>query len=155
MNKNNRTSDISYSETSNTAEELKNAKSKLLEGFENYLKTQSDLCVDNVNLLEILPDLLKLQNTKGLIYSRSWNKHGDLSAFFNLERKWDRIYNIMDKAMKNGVETLHSDKSSSSTPTETFLDTIVDLGLYALMWAGYIRECYPEEYASFKSSNQL
>lgn len=153
MNKNNSGLDILYSETSNGDEELKELKSDILKRFKTYLESQSELCVDNKNLLEILPDLLKLQNTKGLIYSRSWNKHGDLSAFFNLERKWDRIYNIMDKAMKDGIDSLHSEKSA--TPTETFLDTVIDLGLYALMWAGYIKECHPDEYKAFKSSNQL
>ena len=146
-NKNNKI-DIPYSESPKCSE-----RSEILQGFSDYLSGQKDFCQDNINLLEILPDLLKLQNTKGLIYSRSWNKHGDLSAFFNLERKWDRIYNIMEKAMKDGVDSLHSEKSS--TPTETFLDTVVDLGLYALMWAGYIRECHPEEYEQFKQSNRL
>lgn len=128
-------------------------RAELLRGFETYLNDQHTLCVDNINLLEMLPKLLKLQNDKGNLYGRSYAKHGDLSIFFNLERKWDRIANIMDKAMKNGVDSLHTE--ASETPTETFMDTVVDLGLYALMWAGYIRETRPEAFKRFVHSNTL
>ena len=55
--------------------------------------------------------------------------------------------------MKEGLDSLLSD--SSSTPTETFMDTIVDLGMYSLMWAGYIRENYPDEFEKFVRSNKL
>lgn len=149
----NGTLDIISSESSKKSEELETLKSKLLKGFSDYLESQSDLCVDNVNLMDIFPKLLKLQNEKGRVYGRSYAKHGDLSIFFNLERKWDRIQNIMERAMKDGVNSLFSE--SSSTPTETFLDTIVDLGMYSLMWAGYIRETHPEEFEKFVSSNKL
>ena len=124
-------------------------KSKMME----YFSTQKELCIDNQQILDILPDLLKLQNHKGLIYGRSWCKHEDLSAYFNLERKFDRISNIMGKAMKQGLDSIYSEQSS--TPTETFVDTIVDLGLYALMWVGMIKELHPEEYQKFIKNNQL
>lgn len=130
-------------------------KAEILAGFEDYLNSQEDFCVDNLNIMEILPKLLKLQNQKGLIYGRSWCKHSDMSAFFNLERKWDRIYNIMVTAMKDGMDTLHGEQSSTSTPTETFVDTITDLALYSLMWVGYIRECNPDEFEKFVAANQL
>lgn len=156
--------DILYSQGSNSSDTLISQaaevlidqaaqKENLLKGFQDYLNSQVELCKDNVNLLEIFPHLLKLQNEKGRVYGRSYAKHGDLSIFFNLERKWDRIYNIMERVMKEGMESLYSE--SSSTPTETFLDTVVDLGMYSLMWAGYIKETHPEMFEKFMRSNQL
>ena len=128
-------------------------KEALIDGFQDYVYRQSQLCSDNVNLMEIFPQLLKLQNDKGRVYGRSYAKHGDVSIFLNVERKFDRISNIMDRAMREGLDTLHSE--SSSTATETFLDTVVDLGLYSLMWVGYIKDEYPEEYQKFLVANNL
>lgn len=139
--------------TDDTGETFTDDRTQFFNGFADYLSKQTTLCKDNQNLLEILPQLLKLQNDKGNIYGRSYAKHGELSIFFNLERKWDRIANIMERVMKEGLDTLHSE--SSSTPTETFLDTVVDLGLYSLMWAGYIKENYPNEYEKFVENNKL
>lgn len=153
MGKINGSIDINYTKNAKQVEDLKDLKSNLLKGFNEYLVSQQELCVDNVNLMEIFPKLLKLQNEKGRVYGRSYAKHGDLSIFFNLERKWDRISTIMERVMKEGLDSLHSD--SSSTPTETFMDTIVDLGMYSLMWAGYIRENYPDEFEKFVRSNKL
>lgn len=128
-------------------------KQELLKGFEQYLDSQDELCEDNVAMMKLMPKLLKLQNDKGRVYGRSYAKHGDVSIFLNVERKFDRISNIMDKAMKDGVDTLYT--AQSSTPTETFMDTIVDLGLYGLMWAGYIADEHPEVYNQFLSLNKL
>lgn len=153
MSEFNELGDILSSQGSNPDESLDSQKTELLKGFQEYLKSQSELCKDNLNLLEILPHLLKLQNEKGRVYGRSYAKHGDLSIFFNLERKWDRIYNIMERVMKEGMESLYSE--SSSTPTETFLDTVVDLGMYSLMWAGFIKETHPEMFEQFMRSNHL
>lgn len=125
----------------------------LLTGWKEYFSCQTSLNHDNKNMLSILPDILKLQNEKERVYGRSWCKHGDLSAFFNLERKWDRIQNIMERAMKEGTDTLFS--AESGTPTETILDTIIDLGCYSIMWAGYIKERYPELFEQFKAQNGL
>lgn len=125
----------------------------LVQEFQDYVDSQSKLCTDNIGLMEILPSLLKLQNDKGRVYGRSYAKHGDVSIFLNIERKFDRISNIMDRAMREGTDTLHSE--ASSTATETFLDTVVDLGLYSLMWAAFIRENYPDEWETFLTANKL
>lgn len=127
-------------------------REKLKKDLCDYIDN-TDMCVDNINILGMMPVLLKLQNDKARLYGRSWCKHGDMSAFFNVERKWDRISNIMDNAMDKGLETLHS--KESSTATETFLDTVIDLGLYGMMWAGFIAENHPEEFDAFMVSNQL
>ena len=128
-------------------------KQELVQGFQAYVDGQPQLCPDNVNLMKIFPQLLKLQNDKGRVYGRSYAKHGDVSIFLNVERKFDRISNIMDRAMREGLNTLHSE--ASSTATETFLDTVVDLGLYSLMWVGHIKDKYPEEYQKFLAANNL
>lgn len=128
-------------------------KDQLLESFKNYINSQKELSLDNFNVMKILPYILKLQNQKSLIYGRSYCKHGDFSIFLNTERKWDRISNIMENAMREGVEKLYSDESS--TPTETFVDTVVDLASYALLWIGWIYENHPTEFENFVSSNGL
>lgn len=134
-------------------ESLQETKARLLQGFSDYLDSQEELCQDNIALMEIFPQLLKLQNDKGRVYGRSYAKHGDVSIFLNCERKFDRISNIMDKAMKEGTDKLFT--KDSSTPTETFLDTVVDMGLYSLMWAAYIKELHPDEYQKFLTANKL
>ena len=84
--------DILYSQGSNSSDTLISQaaevlidqaaqKENLLKGFQDYLNSQVELCKDNVNLLEIFPHLLKLQNEKGRVYGRSYAKHGDLRSF--------------------------------------------------------------------------
>lgn len=128
-------------------------KQELLDGFKEYLDSQDELCEDNVAVMKLLPYLLRLQNDKGRVYGRSYCKHGDTSIFLNVERKFDRISTIMDRAMRTGTDSLY--ESGSSTPTETFMDTVVDLGLYGLMWAAYISTEHPEVYKQFLTLNKL
>ena len=126
---------------------------KLLKNFESYLDSQNELSEDNINSMLMLPAILELQNQKSLIYGRSYCKHGDTSIFFNVERKWDRVENIFSKALQTGVSKLYS--KDSATPTETFVDTVVDLANYSILWASYIRTEYPEEWEKFLESNNL
>lgn len=128
-------------------------KEQILDEFKRYLDSQDELSDDNLNMLKFLPSLLKLQNQKSLIYGRSYCKHSHFSIFLNVERKWDRIANIMDKAMNDGMDSLFGDKAS--TPTETFVDTVVDLASYGCLWAAYIMEKHPEDYHKFLESNDL
>lgn len=128
-------------------------KEQLLNGFKQYIDSQEELSEDNINMMKFLPALLKLQNQKSLIYGRSYCKHGHTSIFLNVERKWDRLANIMERAMNEGMGTLFGDKSS--TPTETFVDTVVDLASYGSLWAAYIMTEHPEEYNKFLKSNEL
>lgn len=135
--------------------DLQQIKYELLAGLKEYLDSQDELCRDNIVLMEMFPKLLKLQNDKGKVYGRSYARHADVSIFLNCERKFDRLSNIMDRAMRDGTDTLHSSSEGNSTPTETFLDTIVDLGLYGLMWAGFIKDNYPQEWENFIQANKL
>ena len=120
-----------------------------------YLNNEPSINHDNSNLLTILPFLLKLQNRKEAQYGRSWCKKGDVSAFFNIERKYDRVDNIMGRALEDGVKAVLCDNELSGTPTETFLDTVVDMGIYSLMWAGFIREERYEQWERFIYGNNL
>ena len=122
-----------------------------LQDFQKFMERHPQPSVDTQNMLELLPHLLELQAQKAEVYGRSYCRHGDLSIFFNVERKWDRISNIMEKAMKNGTGTLHDE----GTPTETFVDTVVDLASYGLLWIGYIMESHPEAYQKFLEVNGL
>ena len=123
----------------------------LLQNFQRFLERHPQLHSDTYNMLRLLPAILELQAQKAEVYGRSYCRHGDLSIFFNVERKWDRISNIMEKAMKNGTGTLHDE----GTPTETFVDTVVDLASYGLLWVGYIMESHPEAYQKFLEVNGL
>ena len=107
---------------------------------------------DSQNLKHIIPYLFELQKQKGAMYGRSYCRHGDLSIFFNLERKWDRISNIVDNAINSNSGTL---ESNVTTPNETFLDTVIDLANYSLLWVGYIYEKHPEVFDEFIKSNAL
>ena len=108
---------------------------------------------DTKNLKEIIPSIIQLQDDKSKLYGRSWCKYGEVSAFFNLARKYDRLENIMKKALNEGTAILHS--KESSTANETFLDTVVDTAVYSLLWVGYIKENYPEEWKIFLKNNNL
>lgn len=131
-----------------------NTNKQFLSAMSDFIGNET-LCPDSENMLAIFPALIKLQNDKGNYYGRSWCRHGDLSAFFNLERKWDRIYNIMDRAMnETGTQALFT-SDETGTATETLLDTIADLGIYAFMWVGFIRERYPDAWQKFIEANQL
>ena len=120
---------------------------------EQALKDEEKLYEDNIAVQKIIPAILLLQNRKERFYGESWRKYGDVSAFFNTARKWDRIETIMKGAMKNGIDSLFDGTSDLST--ETILDTIVDLSLYGLMWSSYIASRYPELWDRFLKTNDL
>lgn len=120
---------------------------------EQALKNEEVLFEDNLAIQKIIPALLLLQNRKERFYGESWRKYGDVSAFFNTARKWDRIESIMTSALKNGVDTLFD--GSSDLSTETVLDTIIDLSLYGLMWSSYIASRHPELWERFLQLNEL
>lgn len=123
----------------------------VLQNFQKFMERHPQPSVDTQNMLKLLPAILELQAQKASVYGRSYCRHGDLSIFLNAERKWDRISNIMEKAMKNGTESLYQ----TGTPTETFVDTVVDLASYGLLWVGYIMENHPEAFQKFLESNGL
>lgn len=133
------------------------SKSSKLDNFimncRKALGSEKILFEDQLAVQEIIPSILLLQNHKEKFYGESWRKYGDISAFFNTARKWDRIENIMTEAMKTGTDKLFD--GSNDLSTETILDTIIDLSLYGLMWASYIAKRYPDLWEKFLSMNDL
>jgi hypothetical protein len=124
-----------------------------LKKLDETLGSEEKLYPDQIALQKILPSILLLQNHKEKFYGESWRKYGDVSAFFNTARKWDRIETIMSAAMKEGTDKLFD--GSSDLSTETILDTVIDLGLYSLMWASYIADRYPQLWDKFIQLNEL
>ena len=121
--------------------------------LENILGSEEELFEDNLAVQNILPELLLLQNRKEKYYGESWRNYGDIGAFLNTARKWDRIDTIMRTAMEHGTQVLFD--GSSDLSTETVLDTIIDLSLYSLMWSSYIASRYPELWDRFLCMNDL
>lgn len=121
--------------------------------YKEVLSGETEFHEDNCKIQEILPYLVLLQNQKESFYGNSWRKYGDVSAFFNLARKFDRIDTIMRQAMQQGVDTMFEEDSQLST--ETIFDTIADLALYGLMWSADIAKRYPELWEKFLKANEL
>lgn len=122
-----------------------------LDRYHEFLTRHPELSTDSKNMLKLFPYILELQAQKAAVYGRSYCHHGDLSIFLNVERKWDRISNIMDRTMKKGSDNLYAE----GTATETLVDTVVDLASYGLLWVGYIMENHPEAFQKFLQSNHL
>lgn len=125
----------------------------ILVKYREVLADEKELHEDNLKVQTIIPYLLKLQNQKESFYGNSWRQYGDMSAFFNLARKWNRIETIMQTAMQQGTEHLFDE--SSQLATETILDTIADLALYGLMWSADIAQRYPNLWERFLEMNKL
>lgn len=132
---------------------LQLVKDNLITEYKNYTEGQPMLYPDGINAQKVLPALLQLQHDKEAVYGQSWRKYGQASAFLNVARKWDRIDNIMEGVMSEGVTALFSERSS--TAQETFMDTVVDLANYSLLWVGYLSQEYPEMWLKFLDSNNL
>ena len=109
---------------------------------------------DLYNVLRVLPVLLRLQSQKAQYYGRSYCRHGQYSIFFNMERKWDRISNMVEASLQPGAkkELLNP---QNGTATENFLDTIMDLASYGLLWAGFLLENHPNLIDDFIRKNEL
>lgn len=131
------------------AEKLDN----ILVNYKEVLSGEKVLHEDNLKIQGIIPYLVKLQNHKEEFYGCSWRKYGDISAFLNLARKFDRIDTIMRDAMEHGTEKLFDKDNQLST--ETIFDTIADLSLYGLMWAADVAERHPELWQRYLATNEL
>ena len=119
---------------------------------EDIIQSDTQVSTDTKNLVKVFPLLLQLQENKGKYYGRSYCKHGHLSIFMNVERKWDRLANIMDSLIQNGTKDFFKSEGSHN---ETIVDTIADLATYSLLWLGYMYENHPDLIAKFISENHL
>jgi hypothetical protein len=132
---------------------LDEIKDNIIIDYETYVKSQEKLYPDGLSVHKVLTAILNLQHDKEAVYGQSWRKYGNMSAFMNVARKWDRIDNIMRNAMENGMHIIFSEEAG--TAQETFLDTVVDLASYSLLWVGYIANEHPDMWQRFLESNRL
>lgn len=132
---------------------LEDVKEELIKEYERYVRSQDKLYPDGINAQKVVTAILNLQHDKEAVYGQSWRKYGQMSAFLNVARKWDRIDNIVQNAVENGMSALFSDESG--TAQETFLDTVVDLASYSLLWVGYLASEHPDMWKRFLESNRL
>lgn len=121
--------------------------------YKEVLSEEKELHPDNLNIQEVTPYFLKLQNQKERFYGSSWKNYGDTSAFLNLARKFDRLDKIMRDAMKHGTEHLFDEDDQLAT--ETVFDTIADLTIYGLMWSADIAKRHPELWKRYLEVNEL
>lgn len=128
-------------------------RDNLIKEYTEYTRHQAELFPDGVNAQKVIPAILKLQHDKEAVYGQSWRKYGMASAFLNTARKWDRIDNIMRVALEKGESVLTSDEAG--TAQETFMDTLVDLASYSLLWVGFMAEQHPEMWQKFIEMNRL
>ncbi len=87
-----------------------------------------------------------LGKAKDKEYGNSWQKRGDVGALHNVARKWDRL----EQQMNNGIATGKVDNNSEITEEmlegEGFLDSVLDLTNYSLMWLNWIADRFPEQW---------
>lgn len=105
------------------------------------MKSKEEILFETIkgyNQIDVMKDFefvitlaMLMAMSKGNFYQDSWCKKGMFSASQNLERKWNRIENILfgvpgKKGLLQGnTEILESD--------ETIIDTLMDLGVYCFL----------------------
>ncbi len=94
-----------------------------------------------MKFLDICNYLNQLQITKGRSYGsmdlgeqESWNREGEVGAYFTVKRKLDRL----DKAVKDAIKNGHIDDnlviSDEGRQGEPLLETLVDAAVYFVKW---------------------
>jgi len=105
---------------------------------------------DFMNLLDVLPFMLKLQALKGIGYGRSYCEHGEVGIYLGTIKKVDRLKNVMKKAMAKGTKILYE-----GDRVEEFIDTIIDGAIYFDLWVGWTKEHHPEVWQAFLERSKL
>ena len=122
--------------------EVTNVEDKqLTKVFQEIRKETTSNVELSLGALNVLPSILEVALDKGKAYGNSFCKYGHSGVYFNLARKMDRLENLAKKAFDANEPLLDS---SGSNP-ETFVDTIVDLTNYGILWLGYIAKTCPEK----------
>lgn len=102
------------------------------------------------NLEEVSRDVSQLVRSKSEGYGYSWRKRGDVTAFNNLARKFDRIENLMMSVSGDASPGLIAARDG-----EPFIDTLVDMAAYSLMWLSKLSLEHPERYEEWKRKNNI
>lgn len=90
--------------------------------------------------------LNQLQHYKGKRYGNAWCRHGEfISIFSNLDRKFDRLTNIILQAIHENAPIPEPESE------ETIMETVGDLATYAILWMTFIKQNRPKEYEAWES----
>ena len=79
-----------------------------------------------------------LQLTKGLKYRNSWQRRGDMGVLHNVFRKIDRIENLVEDEIRHGGQAVPS--------SESMVETVADLAVYAVKWLDWFCQTRPSEF---------
>ena len=124
-----------------------NQITKVIEEIRSNSATQQEL---SLGALNVLPSALEIATIKGKAYGNSFCKYGHSGVFFNLARKMDRLEMLARKSFASNSPILDA---AGSNP-ETFVDTLVDLVNYGVLWLGYIAKTEPEKLKPFLSEEE-
>ena len=92
-----------------------------------------------LDFIRVCQSLAMLQHAKGVHYKNSYSKHGLMSIFFNLSRKYDRWEN----------QLFHG---TGDAPSESVLDTLADLAVYAVKQFAWVAARQPQAYLKWLES---
>ena len=97
-----------------------------------------------------------LQKEKGEKYKGSWcgnaSGRGEIESILpNIERKIDRLKNIIKGRYANGYKEKIHDVSEIIKENETTLETAIDLGVYSFLYVSWISIVRPGEMVEFSS----
>lgn len=104
-----------------------------------------------------------LQTRKGLSYGssdngeqESWNKKGEVGAYFTVARKLDRLEKSIVDAMKNGHLTDNLVISEAGRNGEPLIETLVDAAVYFIKWVQwYSNEIDPDGFKKWAVQSQI
>lgn len=86
--------------------------------------------MDVEQLMELL---IPFHAAREKTYKLSFAKRGEIGAWYNLARKYDRIDNLVEQVLDEGKQG------------DTLVDTLVDTVMYGLKWLAVIRRIRPDD----------
>jgi hypothetical protein len=101
---------------------------------ENPVEDVKEWSVDDEsdNIERVFNFLVDLHETKAQMYGPSWKSSGEIGAFHNVERKFDRIKRWVNEKADDHAEPI--------------VTTVGDLTLYCLLWLSECPKWHPEQY---------
>lgn len=116
-----------------------------------------------MKFIDICEYLNKLQTNKGQSYGlmdngeqESWNKEGEIGAYFTVKRKLDRLEKAIKDAMRNGHLNSDLTISDAGRTGEPLIETIADAAVYFTKWIQwYANHVDPEGFKVWVETNKL
>lgn len=104
-----------------------------------------------------------LQTKKGINYGsadngqqESWNKQGEIGAYFTVARKWDRLTKYIQDAIQNGYIDESMNVTAQGKDGEPIIETLADMAVYAVKWVQWIAtQLDPKEFEEWVKRNEL